>query len=316
MAATNPFKVKDLIAKYGWQIIPYLSNLGVTLLSDSQVLFVDSGATNTLDADDTEHGHSFDMPLATIDYAIGLCTANQGDVILVAPGHTEAIIAASTLTLDVAGITVLGLGRGTLRPTLSLGTATAATINITAANCRFSGFRVISALANVAAGVTLGASANGSIIEYCDFRDGGTAVLELVIGISVAADCDDIIIRNNNFSTVPAGGCNNAIFFAGGCDRAIISDNTAYGTYATGCFLASTAASVNIIVRDNLFANENAVAIALHTGCTGLMSSNHLGGTTSMAAALTGTDLMWMCENYVSGENNKNGAIIPAIDSE
>ncbi|KKL92671.1 hypothetical protein LCGC14_1882380, partial [marine sediment metagenome] len=75
MAAVNPLRVSDLIKKYGWTIMPYLSNLGPTLLAEAQVLFVDSGHTNALDADDGEHGHELTKPLATWDYAIGLCTA-------------------------------------------------------------------------------------------------------------------------------------------------------------------------------------------------------------------------------------------------
>jgi hypothetical protein len=309
-------KTQNLVRKYGWEIMVYLSNLGVNLLADANLYFVDSGATNTLDSADGQHGNSFEYPFATIDYAIGQCTASQGDVVLVAPGHAETIGSATGCVLDIIGVSVIGVGQGTLRPTLSIGTATTATISITAANCRLSNLRIISSLANVAAGITIGASADGTIIENCDIRDGNAAALEMVIGISVAADADDIIIRNNTFSTVPAGGCANAIKWAGGCDRAQVYGNTAYGTYSAGCFLASTAPSQEIVIRDNIFANEGAVAIALHATCTGLLARNLLGGTTSMAAALTGTDTMWCWENYPTGAVNASGLILPAVDGD
>ena len=146
MAATNPFKTSDLVSKYGWQVMVYLANLGVNLLSEAAILFVDSGNTAAgLDADDGEHGHSFQKPLLTLDYAVGLCTANQGDVILVAPGHSETLSGASDLDFDVSGITVIGLGSGSLMPTFSLGGTDAATTveingdNITLRNLRFIG---------------------------------------------------------------------------------------------------------------------------------------------------------------------------------
>ena len=101
MPATNPLRVSDLIKKYGWTIMPYLSNLGHTLLAEAQVLFVDSGHTNALDADDTEHGHSFEKPLATVDYANSLLTADEGGLILSAPGHNENIAAGETIDFKI-----------------------------------------------------------------------------------------------------------------------------------------------------------------------------------------------------------------------
>ena len=316
MAATNPFLTSDLVSKYGWQIMPYLSNLGVNLLAESQILFVDSGSSNALDSDDTEHGHSFEKPLATLDYAVGLCTASQGDVILVSPGHTETFTTANPCTLDVAGITVIGIGTGQLRPTFSLGTNVGATIDITAANIRLSNVRVISALANITAGINVKTGATSCTIENCEIRDGNAAALEMVIGISVAADMDDIVIRNNVFSTVPSGGCASAVTFAGGSDRCRLIGNVAQGTYSAAAFSLATAASTEMIIKGNILTNQGAATLILHASCTGVVSDNRVAGTTSMAAAMTGYDLMFLWENYVVGEDAKSGAIIPAIDSE
>ena len=49
-------------------------------------------------------------PFATLDYAIGRCTANNGDVIMVMPNHAETITGAGGIALDVAGVTVVGMG--------------------------------------------------------------------------------------------------------------------------------------------------------------------------------------------------------------
>ena len=59
---------------------------------------------------------TFQKPFGTLDYAVGRCTANAGDIIVAMPGHVETVIAAAGLDLDVAGICILGLGAGSLRP--------------------------------------------------------------------------------------------------------------------------------------------------------------------------------------------------------
>ena len=65
---------------------------GVFTVSDivdhpGDIFFVDSGAATA--ADSAGAGRSPDAPFATIDYAIGQCAANNGDVIYVMPGHTD-----------------------------------------------------------------------------------------------------------------------------------------------------------------------------------------------------------------------------------
>jgi hypothetical protein len=77
---------------------------------------------------------SFKEPFGTIDFAVGRCIANQGDKIYVAAGHTESIIAAGGLDLDIAGITIIFLGEGSNRATIDFGTAVTADMDVDAAN--------------------------------------------------------------------------------------------------------------------------------------------------------------------------------------
>ena len=72
------------------------------------------------------NGHSGDSPdraLATIMGAHALCTAAKGDTIILMPGHTEAVIAAGTITLSKSGVRVVSLGTGTARGTITYTTA-------------------------------------------------------------------------------------------------------------------------------------------------------------------------------------------------
>jgi len=73
------------------------------------VFFLDSGIGSN-----GNDGLSKDRPFATLDYAFSRCATNNGDYIIVAPGHAETITAA--VGLDVAGVTVVGWGRGVPGP--------------------------------------------------------------------------------------------------------------------------------------------------------------------------------------------------------
>ena len=96
------------------------------------IWFVDSGSATGSDA--VGYGRNPDQPFATLDYAIGQCTANNGDVIICKAGHTESVAAAADLVFDVAGVTVIFQGNGTNRATIDFGTDAAADMDVTAAN--------------------------------------------------------------------------------------------------------------------------------------------------------------------------------------
>lgn len=96
--------------------------------------------------DDTAHGDTPQRPFATLDYANNQCTASRGDVIYVLPGHAETIATATALALDVAGVSVYGLGEGSLRPTFTVSTAATATITVSAANVTWKNCIVVAGL--------------------------------------------------------------------------------------------------------------------------------------------------------------------------
>ena len=316
MAATEVYKVSDLTHKYGWDFLAYMANLGVNVPGNAQVLFVDSNGTNTLDADDGEHGHSFVLPLATLDYAIGLATDGQGDVILIAPGHTETLTAATSCVVDKSDLTIIGLGTGLNRPTFSLGTATTAKIDVSSANVTIKNIRVVSALADMGEGLDAEATANGLWLEDCDFRDGGADNLELVIGVSLAAECDDVTILNCEFRTVAAGGCASAIMATAGNDRLRIEGCHVFGTYSAACIDAdATTAHLEILIQDNNLLNQHATGdcIKLYTGTTGGCIRNMCGQASgSIDSAIDGDDAIYLFENLEVDAAAVTGTLIPA----
>lgn len=73
----------------------------------------------------------------TIDAAIGACTANQGDVIYVMPGHTETVTGVGGITADIAGISIIGLGSYGSRPQILMDGGTTVDVAVSAANVTF-----------------------------------------------------------------------------------------------------------------------------------------------------------------------------------
>ncbi len=94
--------------------VPVFGGVNPSLVT-GDVRFVDDSGT------DLPGSGAEDNPLASLDYAIGRCTINQGDHIILKEGHAETL--TTQITADMAGITIVGLGHGDNRPTLTINAA-------------------------------------------------------------------------------------------------------------------------------------------------------------------------------------------------
>jgi hypothetical protein len=141
------------------------------------------------------------------------------------------------------------------------------------------------------------------------------AAIEYLVAVKVTA-ANYVQIRNNKFLTTVAGGGNNAILSGAVTDLQIVG-NFIYGKFATGAILTSDVLT-RAMITDNIIVNaEAAIAIALNgTTSTGVLARNLMGGTTSIAAALTGENAMWCFENYITGAAAASGIIDPAVDAD
>lgn len=117
--------------------------------------YVDSGRSAA--SDDPGAGTNPDIPFATIDYAVGRCSASNGDIIYVMPGHAETVTAAGGLDLDVAGINVIGLGDGADQPTVTLTTIISADVDVDAANITVQNIHFVAGFADIDAAIDVNA---------------------------------------------------------------------------------------------------------------------------------------------------------------
>jgi hypothetical protein len=278
MSATLPYKVKDLLHKYGWDFMPRLAAMGLEFQGEAQVLFVDSGATNALDADDEVHGHSFENPVATIDYAIGLCTADQGDVILVAPGHTETISAAAGIDLDVDDVTIIGLGQNDKRPKISF-SAEASTFeinadNVTVRNLQFVGTKT----GGTTVGIDIKTGSDYVTIDNCKFYETANT-LELLTVITAEDKTDYLTIKNCEFLNLAGGDNLSALATeADEHDFLVVENCKFFGDWTNAALDLDAAAITYPTIKDCLIVNVDATAgkaITLDSTTVAVMDNVH-----------------------------------------
>lgn len=288
---------------------------GVFTVSDivdhpGDIFFVDSGAAAA--ADSAGAGRSPDAPFATIDYAIGQCAANNGDVIYVMPGHAETVSTASGIDCDVAGVTIIGLGRGEARPIITL-SAVASTVEIAAASVTLRNllFKVTDDCT-----IVLDINATDALIDECEIRHGTSKEFVTAIDINggSANACDRTHIRNCVI-TSPVAGAANGIELGEVADRVVIEGCTILGDYSDAAIHNPTGKVLTkLTVRDCFLENTQTGdhAIELVSACTGQLIRNlYKSDMTQATAADPGSCFSYEC--YHDDVIDTSAIISPAV---
>ncbi len=247
----------------------------------------------------------------TIDAAIGSCVANRGDVIYVMPGHTEAVISATSLVCDVAGVTIQGLGDGSQRPTITLSTSTAATIPVSASSVSIRNV-IIDATGIDAIVAAITPTASNFTLQNCAVRL-ATASAQATLGILTTAAAGRMKLIDNEFMGSADAGTATAVRIVGG-DEHQIRGNRFYGAYTTtlGAIENNTTACLRVTVDSNIIENATASstkAMVFAAGSTGTISNNRmqiLSGT----APITGAAMSWAGNNYYAAALGTAGTLI------
>ena len=292
--------------------------IGSPLLTMGGIYHVDSGADT---ADDDNAGTNPKQPLATLDAAIGKCTASNGDVILVHPGHAETISAAAAITFDVAGVTVIGMGTGNSRPTITLDTATSTDINVTADDTQIHNMIFSMNYADIAAPFDL--SAEGFVLNQCRFVDTAASMnfVELVVCTTTNNECDRFTFTNNyvdspdtgNDCIVQIGGDLDGLVFNNNYIQLGVADNESVIQVATGKDLTSCQIIDNYIYRLNTAGDL--IVDSDTTNNTGIIAGNRIGHADTGSEVLTDCDGVRQFDNLGTATNTASGYVLPAIDS-
>lgn len=271
---------------------------------------------------------TFDSPFSTLDYAVGQCVANRGDIIFVKPGHAETISTAAILVLDVAGIAIVGLGQGSSRPTLTFSTNATANIPVTAANITVHNILHKANVADCVSAYTATGTNTPTdfTIDACEFRDGSSVLnfIKCVTGNATANSMDGFTFSNNKVRGLATTAATQACIMAAANARQTYANNFVVypvlnDTATLVDFGANSQLDLNIygnrVFRPSTSTTGGSLFSGGSTASTGYVYDNyswHLDASAGLLAP-TGTKLGFQ-NNYsmITGAADKSGLINPA----
>ncbi len=239
------------------------------------IWFVDSGADGAEDS--VGVGRNPDVPFATLDFAIGRCTANNGDVIYVMPGHTETFAGAAGLDYDVAGVKVICLGEGADRPTFTM-SAAASTIHMDAAGSHLENALI---LVEHDCTIVIDVDKTDCVIKDCEFRARVTAterqwVTCIDVTGAAANACDRLKVLGCIF-TSPTAGASNCIGLDEVHANIEIGHCQFWGDWDDAAIHNPTGSVLtDLYIHDCVIANSQTgkECIELVSACTGMLVDN------------------------------------------
>jgi len=251
------------------------------------------------------YGSNPHVPLTTLAEAVTLTLDAQHDVILVMPGHTEDIAATDIATTN-DGYSIIGIGKGSARPTFTLtevgSTFHVNSANISIENCIF----------------TLSADATIMItVEAADFTMKDCVLLESAANEAVtyvavagaAGVCNRMTFDNVHVHSMKVGST-QAFLLNTVEDDLVMKHCRIHGSFTAAC-IQSTAALFRVFLYDNMVANIAAGvhAIELSGAATGAIVENKVYSST-MANGLDPGNC-WCSGNLGTDSIDASGVPIP-----
>jgi hypothetical protein len=297
------------ITRYGsfWGMIPVTSG---------RVFWVAPAASYTVEGrsyigSDGNDGLSPERAFLTLDYAVGQCTANVGDVIVLLPGaHSYT----ATVAVDVAGITITGIPRATTTGNSTRGatalrhvttiTSTANILTVSVANVEIAYLHFIPAAA--LAGIVLSNTAAVAVNVHDVTFNMTTAADTATFGISATAVADQF--RLSNFHAYVSDNQGPLVRTAAGFTNSIIENGTVVldGTTAWDSVIEITTGTDQLVIRDCDFIHSSGALMTSIIDVTGntsdhaVMVMRCMHGVGSVLTTATATSDIVLCNNYIS----------------
>lgn len=284
---------------YSTAQIQQIDQASVLSRSRGNTWYVDSAVPGGVAGSGDSWGAAF------LTLAAAIAAALPDDLILVSPTHAENISAAGTVTVNKAGLRIIGLGTGRRRPTFTW-TATAATWLVSSASVYHENLVFIGE--GIDAVVTMmGITADDCTFNSCEFQIGKISFVPL-LGITITGAINRFKFYNNFVHGLAVANCTNFIQIVGGGDGHEFVGNYIKGNFTTtlGCINNITTLCTNVLIYQNVLINATAAATKVAvflTGTTGgffdnrcgigsgaapvTMDQGHRGGNWSAAAVST-----------------------------
>jgi len=251
------------------------------------------------------YGSNPHVPLTTLAEAVALTLDGQHDVIMIMPGHTEDIGAADIATTN-DGYSIIGIGKGTDRPTFTL-TAVGSTFHVNSANVRIENC-IFTLSADATAMITV--EADDFTMKDCNLFAGAAHEAVSYVSVAGAANvCDRMTFDNVHIHSMTAGS--TQAFLLNTIEQDLIIKNCRiHGDFTAAC-IQSTAALGRVFLYHNMVANVAAAAhaIELSGGSTGAIVQNYVYSSTWANGLDPGA--CWCSGNLGSDAINQAAVPIP-----
>lgn len=297
--------------------VPILGTTENVIGGDVYWVGATAGSTWLAGVDSPNYG-SKDLPFATIDYAVGKCTASNGDVIYVLPGHTETVTVAGGITVDIAGISIIGLGNGSNRPVITL-SATGSTIAVSGANVTFKNLNIVAGVAEIVSVFNITA-ANCTLDGLYSYPNSTYCIKAFVL---TSAAGDDLTIKNCRITQTQAPAATSIFIKLIGADRCRIMNNeidvALFDGAGTTLIGGASTASLNVKIIGNALmiiptaGGATLSVILMYAASTGMIAYNSLALTTAVLAGINNPANCFVNENYITKAVAKSGILDPVV---
>ncbi len=291
----------DVLKKYGLLGLPIIG-------TNSQTYYVDSDHANALDADDGEHGNTWELPFATIAFAI---TTNNAAFTADGDPQRTIFIHSKTYTENLTAFpkncTMIGVGgKVRIQGYHSFSHAQ---------NCRIHNIQFRSSQAAVPI-VSATGNCHGLEFHECVF-DCSAAVSEC---LKFAGNSSDLVVENCRigYETNAANSPDIAIRFAGvAAQRGKVVNNQIYCKPITGIGIQidSTMISGNfLLIKDNVImgspASDDQCAVGIKDLTTsprgGVYVHNWISAIDGMYFTVAGNKSAWLSMDNIVNENGSS----------
>lgn len=254
---------------------------------------------------------------STINAALGQVVSGRGDIIYVLPGYTETVGAADAWSAlgTATDVSIIGMGHGTNRPTITWSVA-GSTVLMDTANFNISNMVLqlepTTGTVNVAAPITV--SANGCSITNCRINCGTDANNKVTIGVTVTGN--DFVFTGNQVRGAALATCTTFLRLTATANPVVQNNDIVCGTTAAavGPIQNLTTAATGVLIDSNWIQNNAASSTACITmalaSSTGWITNNRCRNMTDASNAQIVVTSGDMQLDNNKGVNNSNETAI------
>jgi hypothetical protein len=233
-----------------------------------EVYFVHSG----IGSNAAGSGNNPDAPFASLAYAFSSDVLVAGDKVYLLPGHNESIGDAQ-VTLDIAGVSIEGLGQGSNTPRFDFDHANAS-IDVAASGISIKHIRLLPSVTAVLIGIDINTLALDTLIEDVEVLPGedGAGVDEFAVGVDIKVGCSRTVVRGVKVRQhASAAGVVAGVQMNGASDDITIDDCdiVCLGAAVTAPITGVTTLSTNVRIRRNILVSDDEPGI----DCVGIATS-------------------------------------------